>query len=181
MVRVEYLDADDLDPDDRYLLSRPINLYRGLAHNVGALQHVQSVGAWIRWKSSVPSRTRELIILVIGQLSQSKYVYSHHVKYAYEFGASSQDIAAVADYVSGRPTNLSRPDVTALEAARELAVVGRVTSGTWLAIEECYSTSIAIEIAFVASFYIMVSKLAVSLEIEVEPEYEPYLEGFEEH
>src|SRR5690606_11222739 len=65
VARLPYLDREDLPEEHRPLLDRPINLFRGLAHNPDVLRWMEGIGRWIRFESRVDPRLREMAILQV--------------------------------------------------------------------------------------------------------------------
>src|SRR5215472_7194173 len=104
MARVPYLDKSDLRPEDQDLLARNINLVRALVHSPDGARAFGALAAFIRFKSRLDPRLRELAILQVGYLARSPYEYSHHVKIGREFGVSDADIRGTIDETEGRPT-----------------------------------------------------------------------------
>ena len=105
MARLPYLARADLKPEDQELLNRDINLYRLLAHSPDALRAFSSLGYFIRRKSRLEPRLREMAILQVGYLERSAYEYSHHIEIGRHFGVSDDDIRAIARYVKQLSTD----------------------------------------------------------------------------
>src|SRR6267378_1418711 len=97
MARVPYLDKSDLAPEDQELLERNISLHRALAHSPNGLRAFGGLGTFIRHKSRLDPRLRELAILQVGYLARAPYEYSHHVEIGRDFGVSDDDIRAIGD------------------------------------------------------------------------------------
>ena len=95
MARVPYLDESDLAPENHDLLKRTITLHRALAHSTNGLRAFGGLGQFIRHKSRLDPRLRELAILQVGYLARAPYEWSHHVKIGREFGVSDEDIRAI--------------------------------------------------------------------------------------
>jgi alkylhydroperoxidase/carboxymuconolactone decarboxylase family protein YurZ len=124
MARLPYLNPSDLAPENQDLLKRPINLYRVMSHNPDAQRAQSAVGSYIRFKTKLDPRLRELAILQVGYVSNSAYEWSHHAKIAQDFGATKEDIRAVAEETAGRDTHLEPLAKAVLRAAREIAQSG---------------------------------------------------------
>ena len=90
MARVPYLDKSDLAPENQELLARNITLHRALAHSPNGLRAFGGLGQFIRHKSRLDPRLRELAILQVGYLARAPYEWSHHVKIGREFGVSGR-------------------------------------------------------------------------------------------
>ena len=107
MARVPYLQKSDLAPEDQALLDRNINLHRALVHSPGGARNFSRLGGYIRHKSTLDPRLRELAILQVGYLARSAYEYSHHIKIGREFGVTDADIRGMIDDTEGRQSRLS--------------------------------------------------------------------------
>jgi alkylhydroperoxidase family enzyme len=71
MARVPYLDVSDLAPENQDLLKRPIWLNRALVNSPDALRAMNELAGFIRHKSTLDARLRELAILQVGYLAKS--------------------------------------------------------------------------------------------------------------
>jgi hypothetical protein len=63
MARVPYLDASDLPPEHRDILARPIALNRAMANSPNAARAFAVPAMYIRDRSRLDPRLRELAIL----------------------------------------------------------------------------------------------------------------------
>src|SRR6201996_4707014 len=120
MARLPYLDADDLPEDQRKLLARPINLTRLLVNSPGMARAFHGVGGYIRNKSTLNPRLRELAILQVGWMEKSEYEFTHHVKIGKEFGVTDDDIEALMAETEGKPSKLEPLAKAILRGAREM-------------------------------------------------------------
>jgi AhpD family alkylhydroperoxidase len=174
--RVPYLNAVDLDEADRALLSRPINLFRALAHDPDGLREFQRVGEWIRHRGQLDARLRELAILRVGYVTRCAYEFSHHVRIGREFGLTSDDINLVR-----RPGAGQAPDEGAavvIAAATEITQDLGLADETWRRLAGQLGTAVAVELVLVVAHYCAVVRVLNSLRVDVEPEYEQYLREF---
>lgn len=177
MARVPYLDPSDLDPADRDLLARPIALYRAMANSPNALRAIDGIAKFIRFKSGLDARLRELAILQVGWLTRSPYEWSHHVKIGQDFGATEDDIRAIAEETAGRTTKLEPLARLVLQGAREMTVDMAMSDATYAALERALGREHTIDLVTTVAFYNGVVRLLATLQIDVEPEYEPYLKA----
>ncbi len=175
MARLPYLDADALKPEDRELLARPIALHRMLVHNPGAARAFGGLGQYIRHKSKLDPRLRELAILQVGWLARSPYEWSHHVKIGYDFGVTDADIEALKADTEGRPSGLEPLARLVLKGAREIHG-GAMAAETFAALRQHLDEAEITDLIVTASFYCAVVRLLASFEIDVEADYLPYLE-----
>jgi alkylhydroperoxidase family enzyme len=175
MARVPYLQQSDLPPEHRDLLARPIALNRAMANNPEASKAFSVPAMYIRHKSKLDPRLRELAILQVGWLTRSPYEWSHHVKIGRDFGVSDGDIRAIADETAGRPSMLEPLARLVLRAAREMTNGLAMTEATYAALERELGRERLIDLVMAVAFYNGVVRLLATLQIDVEPEYEPYL------
>ena len=178
--RVPYLDREDLPTEKQRYLQRPISLFRGLANSPGALEVHHNFGEWIRWECKLDTRTRELIILLVGQLTKSPYEYSHHISIGKKFGVSDDDIEALRRFSPDPNASQEFPPQihAALTATQELTTDVVITDDTWSLLEEHYNHEELTDIVVVASFYSYVIRVLAALRLEVEVDYASYLDKF---
>ena len=176
MARVPYLDAADLAPENRDLLARPIWLNRAMAHSPKALRAMNGLAGFIRHDSGLDPRLRELAILQVGWLAKSPYEWSHHVQLGREFGVSDDDIRAIGEETAGRPTALDAIAKTVLSAAREMTDGLAMTDATYAELERALGREHVVDLTMTIAFYNAVVRLLATLRIDVEPEYQRYLD-----
>ena len=178
MARVPYLQQSDLPPEHRELLARPIALNRAMANNPEASRAMSGLAMYIRHKSRVDPRLRELAILQVGWLARSPYEWSHHVKIGYDFGVTDADIEALKAETDGRDSGLPTLDRNVLRAAREMTTEGKMRDETFAALHSELGHELIVELTIVIAFYNAVVRLLGTLAIDVEPEYQPYLDRY---
>ncbi|HTZ80681.1 MAG TPA: carboxymuconolactone decarboxylase family protein [Stellaceae bacterium] len=178
MARVPYLGPDDLAAENRDLLKRPITLHRALVHSPNGARSFLGLGDFIRRQSRLDPRLRELAILQVGYIARSPYEWSHHVRIAREFGVADADIHAIGAETAGKPTKLDPLTRTVLLAAREMTSGYAVSDATFATLSRSLDTERLTDLMLTISFYCGVVRLLASLQIDVEPDYLPYLEEF---
>jgi alkylhydroperoxidase family enzyme len=178
MARVPYLDTSDLAPEDQELLKRNIALHRALANSPKGLRAFGALGQFIRHTSRLDPRLRELAILQVGWLARAPYEWSHHVKIGRDFGVSDDDIRALIAETAGKPSKLEPLAKLVLKAAREMTSDLAVSKETFAALAKDLDNERLVDLVITIAFYNAVVRLLGSLEIDVEPEYQPYLEEF---
>jgi alkylhydroperoxidase family enzyme len=178
MARVPYLDKPDLADEDKDLLNRPIWLTRALVNSPKAARAFHGVGNYIRYGSKLDSRLRELAILQVGWLAKSPYEWSHHVKLGFGFGVSEDDVQALIDDTAGKPTKLDDLTKLVLLAAREMTVDGGMSDGTFAKLQSIMGNELVVDLSMVIAFYNAVVRMLATLRIDVEPEYQPYLDKY---
>ena len=176
MARVPYLDKSDLPAELHDILARPIALNLAMANSPYASRAMNGLATYIRHQSKLDPRLRELAILQVGYLAKSPYEYSHHVKIGREFGVTDDDIRAIGVETAGRPTNLDALAKTVLRAAREMTNGLAMSDATFAELEKALGREQVIDLTLAISFYNAVVRLLATLQIDIEPEYQRYLE-----
>jgi alkylhydroperoxidase family enzyme len=178
VARVPYRSVDEVAEEHRELLSRPINLFRALANSPEAFARYHALGEWIRWDCELDPRLRELVILQVGYLTGSPYEFSHHIEIGRKFGVTDEDVQGLIHLAAGRPTHFTDEEQDLLEAAARLTEDTTLPDELWNRLAARMSPARLVDFVLVAAFYCMVVRVLGVLEIDVEPEYEQYLDRF---
>ena len=177
MARLPYLNPEDLAEGDRDLLKRMITLHRCLVNSPGAARAFGGLGQYIRFQAKIDPRLRELAILQVGWLAKSSYEWSHHVKIGYDFGVTDADIAALIADTAGQPNNLDTLTKLVLKGAREI-YAGGMTAETFSALQAYLNNEQMVDLTVTAAFYCAVVRTLATLAIDVEPDYQKYLDKY---
>ena len=178
MARVPYLDQSDLPPEHQDLLARNINLYRAMVHSPNGTRAFSTLGQFIRHRSRLDPRLREMAILQVGYLTRSVYEYTHHIKIGRDFGVSDDDIRAIAAETAGRPTKLDASTRAVLRAAREMTQGFAVSDETFAALRERLDYERLTDLALVIAFYNGVVRFLATMQVDNEDEYQRLLAEF---
>ena len=176
MARVPYLEVSDLAPEFQDLLKRRITLNQALVNSPNAARAFDGLGMFIRFHSKLDPRLRELAILQVGWLARSPYEWSHHVKIGHDFGVSDADIQALIDDTAGKPTTLDALTLNVLRGAREIADDGAMSDTMFAALRSALGNELVVDLTITTAFYCAVVRVLATLQIDVEPDYQPYLE-----
>jgi alkylhydroperoxidase family enzyme len=177
MARLPYLTPDDLAEGDRDLLKRPITLHRSLVNSPGAARAFSGLGQYIRHGSKLDPRLRELAILQIGWLARSAYEWSHHIKIGRDFGVTEEDVHGLIAETAGEPNALEPLARLVLRGAREI-YDGGMSASTFEELHGHLDAELMVDLTVVAGFYCAVVRTLDTLAIDVEPEYQPFLDAF---
>lgn len=175
MARIPYRSVEDLAPENRDLLKRGIALHRALVNSPGGARAFQGLGQYIRHGSKLDPRLREIAILEVGWQAQSPYEWSHHVKIGMEFGVTESDIRAI---MAGDDTALEPRTRLVRRAAREMVAGPGTSQATHDALAAEFDTEQLTDLILTIGFYCAVVRVLASLAIDVEPDYQPYLDRF---
>ena len=178
MARLPYLNQDDLAPENKDLLKRVINITRVLVHNPDAARAFHTVGNYIRFKSKLDPRLRELAILQVGWLERSPFEWSHHVKLGYDFGVTDDDIKGLIAEEAGQPNKLEPVAKLVLKAAREITLDVGTSEATFNELKQHFPNDQIIDLVMTTAFYCAVVRILGSFQVDVEPEYQPYLDKY---
>ncbi len=178
MARVPYLEQSDLATEDQALLNRPIWLAKALVNSPKAARAFFGLGGYIRHGSKLDPRLRELAILQVGWLARSPYEWSHHVKLGHDFGVTDADVLALIDDTDGKPTDLDALSKLVLKAAREMPRDGAMAAPTFAALQAELGNELVVDLTLAIGFYNAVVRVLGTLQIDVEPDYQRYLDQF---
>ncbi|MGF1617478.1 MAG: carboxymuconolactone decarboxylase family protein [Acidimicrobiia bacterium] len=175
MVRVPYIDVETLDPipvdpspyDPDWISTH--NIHRAMANHPEALRVFwPRIGTWIRGKSSLEPRLRELAIIQASYITASGYEFSHHVHYAEQVGVTHEEVLAIIAETNGEKSTLSELERNVLKAARDLTVDLQIDDATWSFLEEQLGHVPLIELVLVTSYYNHIIRLVAALQIGVD-------------
>jgi 4-carboxymuconolactone decarboxylase len=168
--RVAPLTADELEPDIHTMLLRPGGFEHGQLLNVFATlsRHPNLVKRWsplanhLLFKSSLPPRERELVIMRAGWMAGSPYEWGQHVVIARDqCGFSETDFRAIA--VGSTDPHWSKPSEKALlQLAEQLYVQQFIEDDVWAALNAHFSAKQIVDAIFTACNY---TTLAMSLNV----------------
>jgi alkylhydroperoxidase family enzyme len=167
MARVPYVDLKDA-----------INIRRALANSPAAAQKNTALAMYIRHDSKLDARLREMAILQVGYSARCAYEYAHHIELGREFGVSDDDIRAIADETAGRPTKLEPLAKAVLRAAREMTDGIGVSDATFAALKPQLNNEHLVDLVLAIAFYNATVRILESLKVDLEPDYQHYLQDF---
>ena len=177
MARLPYLTRADLPPEDQDVIERDIWLNRVMAHSPGAARAFTDLGMYIRHRSRLDPRLRQLAIMQVGWLARNPYEWSHHVRIGMEFGCTDADIRAIAVESGGGDSGLEPLARLVLLGAREM-FDGAMSPTTFEALRPHLDAERLTDLVVTIAYYCGVVRLLATLEVEVEPDYQPYLEAY---
>ena len=176
MARLPYLEPDQVAPEYRDMLKRNTNLHKLLVNSPDMAKAFNGIGNFIRFKSKLDPRLRELAILQVGWLERSEYEFTHHVKIGKEFGVTDEDIQAIFLETEGKPSKLEPLAKAILKGAREMVRDIGMSDATFVEIKQHLSNEHMTDLVLTIAFYCAVVRVLGTLKIDVEPDYMPYLE-----
>jgi alkylhydroperoxidase family enzyme len=175
--RLPYLRPEDLPPDQRNVIG-PQNFQKVYAHSPNGARRQSAFHQYLREESPLDHRLRELAIMQAAYSANCPYAYAHHVKPAVALGMTDAEIRAVADETAGRPTALEPLAKAVLRAARELADGHAVSAETFAELQRGLDSEQLMDLLYTITCYVSMSKLLLTLQVDLEDEYQPYLQRF---
>ncbi len=148
--RVPPIADEDLDEEGREFLrqvsreGRVLNIYRTLAAHPKLLKRWGVFGTHVLYKSTLPARERELLILRTGWLCRSEYEWGQHVIIARACRCHGRRDRAGEDGAGCR--GWSRFDAALVRAADELHNDAFISDATWQALSERFDTQQLIDV-----------------------------------
>jgi len=147
-------------------MGRPVlNLYRSMGHSPEGLRAYIGLSHFVRDRSSLPPRLRELAILATGSTAGCDYEVSHHVQVARSAGLDDQEIDAATGGGSGAFDELER---AVLAYARQATSRQEVDAGTMAVLRQHLSLQQISDLAITTGMYNMVAAVLLALNVEID-------------
>jgi alkylhydroperoxidase family enzyme len=178
MARLPYLEPEQVAPQYRDMLKRNTNLHKLLVNSPEMARAFNGVGGYIRFKSNLDPRLRELAILQVGWLERSEYEFTHHVKIGKEFGVTDEDISGLIAETVGKPSRLEPLAKVILKGASEMARELAMSEATFAEIKNHLSDEHMVDLVLTIAFYCAVVRVLATMKIDNEPHYKEVLEHY---
>ena len=178
MARLPYLEPDQVAPEYRDMLKRNTNLHKLLVNSPDMARAFNGLGNYIRFKSKLDPRLREMAILQVGWLERSEYEFTHHVKIGKEFGVTDDDIKALIDETDGKTTSLEPLARAILRGAREMTRDIGMSEATFAEIKQHLSDEHMTDLVLTIAFYCAVVRVLATMKIDNEPSYKEVLKQY---
>lgn len=136
---------------------------------------VQRVGAYVRFKSSLPAPLNELAICMAGRKWTAQYEFYAHRRLALQAGLDPTILDAVAS--GNRPANMSADETAVYDFTSELLGTGQVSDATFARVKERFGERGVMDLVGAIGYYSLVSMVLnvdrVPLPAGVEPPLKP--------
>ena len=143
-----------------------MNIYRTLAAHPKLLKRWAVFGTHVLYKSTLPARERELLIVRTGWLCRSEYEWGQHVIIAKGVGVTDEEIEGVMAGPDAEGWDAF--DAALVRAADELHEDSFISDGTWEALSERFDTQQLIDVIFAVGQYHVVSMALNSLGVQLD-------------
>jgi alkylhydroperoxidase family enzyme len=151
------------------------NLYRVLGHSPPLFRAWLDFAWPLRLNARTPRKLRELLILRGAQVSQASYEWAHHLGMALAAGVTQAQIDALG---AAQDSALFSPQEKAvIRLAEEVTRGPAASAGCVAALKQHFSDAEIVELTLTASFYVCVSRFLQSMDVDLEPGFEPHRPG----
>ncbi len=131
-------------------------------------------GNHVLYKSSLPIREKEMLILRTGWLCNSKYEWAQHTFIAKRAGLSEEEILRIKEGPDAE--GWSSFESTLLRTADELYVDSFISDSTWEELAKTYNTQQLMDVVFTVGQYNLTAMALNSLGIQLEKGMEDFPE-----
>jgi len=173
--RVPPLEESKWDDDARSLIEgwRKLNNTKGVINILATMANYSKLynrwrvfGNHVLYKSSLPLREKEILILRTGWLCNSKYEWAQHSLIGMRVGLSEAEILRIKEGPDAE--GWSSFESTLLRAADELYVDSFVSDSTWEELAKKYNTQQLLDVVFTVGQYNLTAMALNSLGIQLE-------------
>ena len=166
-----------LDDESQTLLAQTslgaaVNIFRTLVHHPKLMKRWLVFGNHILFKSTLPARDRELVILRIGWLCRAEYEWGQHVIIGRAVGLTDEEIERITR--GPEAPGWDPFEATLLRATDELHEDSFVGEKTWKSLAERYSTQQLMDLVFTVGQYALVSMALNSFGVQLDPGVEGF-------
>ncbi|WAS93137.1 carboxymuconolactone decarboxylase family protein [Nannocystis punicea] len=168
MARLPYVNIDELPEELRASLGRlpPLNIYRLLAHTPNALQVLALTTANL-YQAEIDQRLRELAILRVAHLTNSRYEWVQHATFAQSLGVSATQVEAISRGADAEVfTEVER---LVLRFTDEMTENVKVSASTFQSLAQHLNPRCLMELALAVGMYGMLARIMETFEVELEP------------
>lgn len=124
---------------------------------------IADVGEFIRFKSKLPARTRELAILAVAVENDCAFEWHIHEPIARNAGIGSDEIAKLAAGES--PESFPEPDKSVVKAVRSLSEKKRINDDLFATLKEQLGEDELLELISLIGFYTLLACLINAYEV----------------
>ena len=178
MARVPYVEKSELSAKDQALLTKNYTAFKALANSPECLRVFWGLGGYFQDGGLLSPRIRELALLQIGILSGCAYEWSHHVKIALAVGISPGEIHAMRAGNAAADPNFSTLDLAVLTATTHMYAGLDAGEAVVAQLKELLGSPALVELVILIGLYAGMVRILTTLAIDVEPEYQVYLDEF---
>lgn len=183
MRQIKPIDPDNLTPAQAEIYKQIATGERGrvsgpftvLLHSPGAASRVEQVGAYLRYKSNMSDRIRELAICVVSYKWKANVEWASHAPLALKYGVPTDVIEAIG---TGRePPFDDDKDRIAYQYVREVQTTEGASDATLKAAHEAFGEEGLVDLTVVIGYYTMLAMLLNTFDVAPKPGDIPWRRG----
>ena len=144
---------------------------RAVLHNAELADRWQSLGALLRYDTSLPPRLSELAILITGRACQSPFEWYAHRKEAEKIGIEAEIIEALL--AGATPAGLSEDESAVVQFTQELNRFKSVSDATYASALKRLGERAVVELTALVGYYTMVAMTLNAHEIPLPEDVAP--------
>jgi len=176
MARVPYVHRDELDADEQEIYDRirrdrnapEVGLqFRALLHSPKATGYLTSLGAELRFQSTMPEELKELAIILVAREWNSAIEWTGHAVLAARAGVSPASIEAIR--TGQAPAGLTESEQVIARFVQQLLRHKAVSEEVFEAAQQLLGTRGIVDLALTCSYYTAVSLAQIALKPDMEP------------
>lgn len=130
-----------------------------------------ALGEYVRYRSSLPGRVRELAILSIARGIQ--YAWTHHVPAALKAGLTQAELDVLNR--GELPDTTSEAERAAMAYAREFANLGQVSDATFARLREHLDLRAITDLTLTCGYFIALGSTINAFQVALEPQFAPLM------
>src|SRR5437763_2932368 len=147
---------------------RLINIYRMLLNSPALAESWFNHSNTVRWKTTLPGRLREIVIIRVGHLTKSQYVLRQHVpSLAIADGLSLEECDALSDWRASRFFTASERAALCYGDTMTLEIV--VPDAVFADVDRYFNPRQIVELTVLVGTYNMNSRVLQALQLDLEP------------
>ncbi len=152
------------------------NVLRSFGHAPDGLRVFAAYGEYVRYRTGLDGRLRELVILALARGNQ--YAWTHHAPFALKEGVTQAELDALNSGTLA--ATLRAPERAAIEYAREFAQSGRVTAGTFERALAAFGPRGITDLTLLCGYFIVLASAINAFGIELESDRVPLMKPLDE-
>ena len=147
------------------------HVLRSLGHAPDGLRAFAGYGEYVRYRTTLSGRVRELTILALARGNQ--YAWTHHAPFALKEGVTQTELDQLN--AGALAATLSAPERAAIGYAREFAQGGNVSDVTFAAARSEFGERSVTDLTLLCGYFIALASVVNALGIELEADRVPMM------
>jgi 4-carboxymuconolactone decarboxylase len=145
------------------------NIMMSLSHAPEGLERFAAFGEYVRYRTELPGRVRELSILALARGNQ--YAWSHHHPHAIKAGLTQQELDALE--TNELADTISASEKAAVKYVQGFAQGGKVSDEVFAELRRHYSDRQITDLTLLAGYFLALGTTIATLKIDLEPNFPP--------